>query len=116
MSDVQPSLSRHEPIDNGVLVYLLSDIEFSQSPQLRTELMTLLEKEQPQRLIVDLSSVQYMDSSGVATLIEVLQHQRRNHHQLVLCSLQAKVLSILEIARLDQLLTIVKDIDTAKQQ
>ena len=50
-----------------------------------------------------------MDSSGVATLVEALQVQRRKGRKLVLCGLQAKVRSIFEISRLDRVFQITED-------
>jgi len=55
--------------------------------------------------------VPYMDSSGVATLVEAMQTARRTGGRLILCSMQAKVRSIFEIARLDTVFTIVASAD-----
>jgi anti-sigma B factor antagonist len=69
----------------------------------------------PARLVLDLSRVPFMDSSGVATLIEALQLQRRAGSKLVLHGLQPKVRGIFEIARLDTVFTIVDGADAAQK-
>lgn len=102
-----------EPLDDGMLVELEGEIDLSRSPELRLALLDMAAK-QPARLVVDLSGVGYMDSSGVATLVEALQHQRRHEGRMVLCGLGPKVKSIFEIARLDMVFTIVEDADTAR--
>ena len=68
------------------------------------------------RLVIDLSAVPFMDSSGVATLVEALQVQRRGSNKLVLCGLQPKVRSIFEIARLDMVFAIADDASAAAQE
>lgn len=103
-----------QPIDDGILVKVVGEIDLIHSPTLRGELMSLLQS-RPQRLVLDLSDVSLMDSSGVATLIEVLQIQRNAQRKLVLCGLQEKVQSIFEITRLQEVFNIVSDIQTAQQ-
>ena len=114
MTDQPESIIKHESIEDGLLVFLEGEIEFSKAPYLRTTLIALLEQEKPKRLIIDLSLVPYMDSSGIATIVEVLQWQRRESNSLILIGLQDKVHSMLEITRLDQLFTIADDLDAAK--
>lgn len=88
------------------------DIDLSCSRELQTYLKRSLEG-RPSRLIVDLGSVPYMDSSGVATLVEAMQIARKQSTRLVLCSMQDKVRSIFEIARLDRVFTIAGDREAA---
>jgi anti-sigma B factor antagonist len=96
-----------------LLLTLQGDVDLSRSPALRLELLNALDGK-PKRLLVDLAEVSYMDSSGVATLVEALQHQRRSGGQMILCALQPRVRSIFEIARLDSVFTIVDDTEQAK--
>ncbi len=105
-------LSRTEALNDGTLVAIEGDVDFTRTPDLRNALMHLLERPQP-RLVVDLADVDYMDSSGVATLVEALQVQRKRNHKMVLCNLQDKVRSIFEIARLNMVFTIVDDVAAA---
>jgi len=116
MTDQSQLNFNHELIDQGLLVHLQGDIEFSKSPSLRTQLLGLLEKHQPKTFIIELSAVPYMDSSGIAIIVEILQWQRQRNNKLILAGLQSKVLSMLEITRLDQLFTVVDDLDAAKKQ
>lgn len=88
------------------------DIDLSGSPILRAELRKA-QTERPGRLVIDLSSVPYMDSSGVATLVEAMQGAKRSGGRLVLCGMQDRVRSIFEIARLDTVFTIVDTADRA---
>lgn len=81
------------------------DIDLSRAPALRYHIAEV-QRTEPPRLIIDLSGVPYMDSSGVATLVEAMQVSRRQRGQLVLCCLQEKVRSIFEIARLDMVFPI----------
>lgn len=90
----------------------IGDIDLSRAPSLRTQLGAV-QSSRPLRLIIDLSRVPYMDSSGVATLVEAMQVTRRTNSRLVLCAMQEKVRSVFEIARLDMVFTIVSTTDDA---
>ena len=89
------------------------DIDLSSSPGLRAQLRDITESTQS-KIIVDLKGVPYMDSSGVATLVELLQSCRRNEIELVLCQLGERVLSVFQIARLDGVFTIADTLDAAR--
>lgn len=101
-----------ETRDSAVVVSPTGDIDLSASPILRQELRKV-QGNRPQRLVINLAAVPYMDSSGVATLVEAMQMARKNNTALVLCALQDRVRSIFEIARLDTVFKIVDTIETA---
>ncbi|MBX3386829.1 MAG: STAS domain-containing protein [Phycisphaeraceae bacterium] len=92
---------------NGAAVIVPSgEIDLNSSPVLRQEIKKV-QASKPPRVIIDLAAVPYMDSAGVATLVEAMQFARKTSTRLVLCSLQDKVRSIFEISRLDTVFTIV---------
>lgn len=101
-----------ETLEAAVVVAPLGDIDLSGSPTLRQELRRAQMSKLP-KLVVDLRGVSYMDSSGVATLVEAMQMARKSNTKLVLCNMQPRVRSIFEIARLDSVFTIVPDVSAA---
>jgi anti-sigma B factor antagonist len=102
-----------ETADDVLIVRPMGEIDLGRSPSLRQQLGQAMSRDY-NRLIIDLSEVPYMDSSGVATLVEAMQQSRRAGSKLVLCGLQERVRSIFEIARLDTVFTIVEDREEAK--
>lgn len=111
-SGAEPLMIRSETIGTSVFVRPSGDVDLSGSPTLRMELRKA-QTSKPGRLVIDLAGVPYMDSSGVATLVEAMQVARKNNTKLVLCALQDKVRSIFEIARLDTVFTIVLNVEAA---
>ncbi|HYW18645.1 MAG TPA: STAS domain-containing protein [Nodularia sp. (in: cyanobacteria)] len=62
---------------------------------------------QPDQLwVIDLSYVDFMDSSGLVPLINGLTSARKSGCRLVLCNVQAAVRLILEITQLDSVFEI----------
>ncbi len=115
MAKAEILVSETQDLPDGVVAGLYGEIDFGRSPALRQQLMAVLQQKKPARLVLDLTAVPYMDSSGVATLIEILQAQRRLGARLVLFGLQPKVRGIFEIARLNSVFTIAGDVESAKK-
>ena len=102
------------PIDDGVLLAIAGRIDFSNSASLHRELDQHLSQQHP-RVVMDLTDLTYMDSSGVAAMVQALQTQTGNNGKLVLCNLEPRVEGIFTIARLTTIFTIVPDVEAAKQ-
>ncbi len=102
-----------QSVDGLVVVAPSGDVDLSVSREFQGHLKKAMES-RPPRVVINLSKVPYMDSSGVATLVEAMQIARRQSTRLILCALQDKVRSIFEIARLDRVFTIVLDESEAR--
>lgn len=95
-----------ESPSSGVSVIVpTEDIDMSRSPVLRSAIKEEL-KPGLDRMVIDLSQVQYMDSSGLATLVEAMRLAKTSNVGLHLCAMTAKVRAIFEIARLDAFFSI----------
>jgi anti-sigma B factor antagonist len=91
---------------------LEGEIDLHVSPRIAVSLAQLIEKK-PAKLIVDLSRVSYVDSSGLAVLIEGMQGVEEYGGVFAIAGMQETVRSIFEIARLDQVFRIFPDVDSA---
>ena len=97
---------RSESPESGVVILIpTADIDMSRSPILRTAIKGAL-KPGLDRLVIDLSEVQYMDSSGLATLVEAMRIAKTQSIALHLAAMTTKVRAIFEIARLDAFFSI----------
>jgi len=67
----------------------------------------------PKQVILDLSATPYIDSSGVATLVEALQIVGRYGGKLVLVGMNARVRGVFEIARLDTVFPLAGSVEEA---
>ena len=91
---------------------LKGEIDLHVSPSVTASLNAIIEKK-PRRLVVDLSGVTYIDSAGLAALIQAMQKVEGYGGKFVLAGLQETVRSIFEISRLDQVFQIFPDADAA---
>lgn len=84
------------------------EIAYGEAPAFRNAIKAVLDQ-RPARLVIDLSGVDYMNTPGVATLVEALQISKRTNVKLVLISLTERVRAIFEIARLQSVFDIRAD-------
>ncbi len=66
-------------------------------------------------VVVDLSGVSMIDSSGIASLLEAFQKARNRGKGFVLAAAGDSVLRVLKLARLDTVFHVEKDVDAAKK-
>jgi anti-sigma B factor antagonist len=90
------------------------EVDLYSSPQLRNRIMELLGKKTAV-IIIDLTQVSYMDSSGVATLVEGLQKSESYNGDFILCGLNSMVSEVFELTRLNTVFKIFDDLESAKQ-
>ena len=98
--------------DRPNVLPLEGEIDLHVSPIVTASLKLMIEKK-PRQLIVDLSRVTYIDSSGLAALIEGMQNVEQYGGKFALAGLPETVRTIFEIARLDQVFQIFPDVDAA---
>jgi anti-sigma B factor antagonist len=102
-------------IESGEGATILSprgDVDMSRASSFR-EHVRGAQLAKPPRLVINMESVEYMDSSGLATLVEAMRNGKSLSVDLVLCCMQPKVLAVFEIARLDKFFNIVATRDEA---
>jgi len=99
--------------DNVAVLSINGEVDMFSSPQARNAIMELVKKRVP-KVIVELSEVSYMDSSGVATLIEGLQLCQKYNGLLVVAGLRDNVREVFELTRLDKIFQIFPDVEAAK--
>jgi anti-sigma B factor antagonist len=76
------------------------NIDFGNSPVLRKTLLQSL-KDTEHRLAINLIAVKYIDSSGLASLLEVLKEARATQKKLALFGLTVAVREVLQLTRLN---------------
>ena len=72
-------------------------VDIDTSPDLRDRLLRTLQAGSSERITVDLTEVPYLDTSGVATLIEALKIARRRGNVLCLQGLTGSLLHLFEV-------------------
>ncbi len=92
--------------------YLSGEIDMHSSPVLRKELMKLVDRKITP-LIVDFGGVSYIDSSGIATFVEVLKSMMEYGGALRLTGIPDSVMEIFRFARLDSVFDIYESVDNA---
>jgi anti-sigma B factor antagonist len=94
-----------------IVIALDGEIDLETAPAVRKALLDHLKK--GKNLLIDLAQVSYIDSSGIASLVEGLQMARKQGHDLALVAVSQRAHRVLELARLDKVFTLHADIASA---
>jgi anti-sigma B factor antagonist len=91
------------------VIDLKGQIDLSSSSKMRTAVLEAIKAKDASRVAVNLTEVSYIDSSGIATLVEGLQLARSKNCHFVIFGLQQAPREVLELARLDKVFEIRLD-------
>ena len=91
---------------------LKGEIDLHVSPAV-TESLNAKIKKKPERIVIDLSRVTYIDSAGIAVLILAMQEVEAYGGKFFLSGLQETLRSIFETSRLERVFRIFPDVDAA---
>jgi anti-sigma B factor antagonist len=90
--------ARH--LDKMTIFDVTGDIDLASSPQLRKALLRELRELRMPRVVLNLKAVKYIDSSGVASLVEGLKASRDVGSRFILFGLNTTVREVLQLSKL----------------
>ncbi len=99
--------------DTQDVLRLAGNVDLEHSPDIRKTLLDAVAARV--NVFVDLSEVTYIDSSGIACLVEALQTARSHDADLGLVAVSRQAMRVLELARLDMVFSIHADLASALQ-
>jgi len=95
------------------LLHLTGEVDLSNSSDVRTCLLEILND--GHSVIVDFSELKYIDSSGMATLVEGLNIAKKNNLNLYIAAANGAPKQVLELTRLNQVFTMVDTVGDIKE-
>ena len=99
--------ARH--LDKTTIFDISGDIDLATSPQLRQALLRELRELKMPRVVLNLGAVRYIDSSGVASLVEGLKASRDVGSRLILFGLNKTVREVLQLSKLVRIFEIYEN-------
>lgn len=99
--------------EGSTVLSVSGEVDLQTSPELRAAVLQAVEP--PAAVVIDLAAVRYMDSSGVASLVEGLQRAREVGVAFVLASPSPSVRRLLDLSRLDRVFTLCETVEEALQ-
>jgi len=93
------------------VVVLVEEVDLARSPDARKAILNALDG--AGTVFVELSQVTYIDSSGVASLVEGFQAAKKGGQRFALIGVSDAALAVLRLARLDQIFEIKPTLESA---
>lgn len=99
---------------NSISIFRIAgDIDMDTSPDIKKTFSRSMVNKNKSKVVINLKEVAYIDSSGLATLVEILKTLRASESKLKLTNLSDKVKGLFEITKLDKLFDISADEENA---
>ncbi|MBI4183442.1 MAG: STAS domain-containing protein [Proteobacteria bacterium] len=97
---------KHQLREDGatLVVTLEGDVDLDSSPEAREVLLKAVGRGRD--VLVDMARITYIDSSGIASLVEALQAARLRGRRLALAAVSPAAMRVLSLARLDKVFAI----------
>ncbi len=92
------------------MVTVSGEVDLYTAPQLRNELVDALE-DGARRLVIDMSRVEFCDSTGISVLLSAMKRSRDKSGDLELVAPKPAVMKVLEVTGLDEVFVIHADLD-----
>ncbi len=96
----------------AIILDLAGEVDLQHSPELRKILQEKI-KAKCMALIIDFRAVEYIDSSGLATLVEYRRDSQKYDGKFCLAGLSTRVRTIFELVRLNEIITIQATLEDA---
>lgn len=88
----------------------INEANLNNADKFKTALITILDTHS-KKAVLDLSSINYMDSSFLGALVSSLKHAIAKKSDIVLIGLQPDIKNLFALIRLDKVFKIYKDIN-----
>ena len=95
--------------DDHTIVTISGEIDLYTAPRLHSELSAVLADGMPPRVVIDMSGVEFCDSTGMNVLLSGLRRVRERGGDLEIASPKPAVRKILQVTGLDSVFTLVDD-------
>jgi anti-sigma B factor antagonist len=101
-------------LENGVpVIKLEGEVDVYTAPQLKQQMISLLESGTKQ-IVIDLTKVEYFDSTALGVLIGGLKRMRERDGNLSLICPNPRIRRVFEITGLDKVFDIYNSVDDAR--
>ena len=99
--------------DDHTIVTIVGEIDLYTAPRLHSELASVLADGMPARVVIDMSRVEFCDSTGMNVMLSCLRRARERGGELEIAAPKPAVRKILQVTGLDSVFTLVENADQA---
>jgi anti-sigma B factor antagonist len=105
-----PQQGLNVSVENGVTVVTFGNttvLDIATSEAMAKELLALVNSPPPPRVLIDFTAVRFLASRMLGVLVEMTRKAETGHGKVVACGLHPDLCKVLQVMRLEQLLSLV---------
>lgn len=102
-----------QKIDNYLVLSVNGNIVLEDTTKLKDHVEQYIEDASLKGIIIDCEKVTFIDSSGLGLIVSIYKTLKKMGKKLALTALSERTMEIFTLTKLDNILTITRDNDTA---
>ena len=101
-------------LENGIAYIVLNihKLDMSNTVEFKKKIVQVAQGET--QVILDISQVEFIDSSGLGSILSFLRDLRTRGVELRLCGVQARVMAMFELVRMQKIVPIAANVEEAQ--
>lgn len=103
----------YEVLEGSNILQVDGEVIFNNSNQVKEEAKEIIKENEINKLIIDLTSTSYLDSSGIGVILSLFKFMRDKSGKLLIANPNEKVKRVFEVTKLNQILDIYSDLNKA---
>ncbi len=92
--------------NSHTIIELQGSLDIYTASKMKKQITALIEEEELDSLVLDMSKVTHMDSSGIALLANLQKKMKSNNSNFALLSCTSDIMAVLKLSSLDSFFTI----------
>ena len=97
------------PQQDSLIIHLTGTINVVNAPELRVGLLERIKQYSPKELVLDLSEVDFVDSSGLGVFIEARRHLSKDDGAVTFANVREEIRGLMRVMNLDAVFQFVDD-------
>ncbi len=100
-------------VNNVIVIYLAGKLDVHVSAEIEKEINKIIGSEPETHLLLNLSQVEYMSSSGLRIFVSTMRILKESNRKLKLCNMNSAVMKIFEVVELMDMFDIYSNEEAA---
>jgi anti-anti-sigma factor len=95
-----------EMSDNTFWIYLEGDLDVYNINKVTEEIQKNLKNVKSEKIIFDMSKMDYLDSSGIGTLVKFYKYLKNNNQKMQIYRPKENILKLIKMTKLDKIIEV----------
>ncbi|SFU31266.1 anti-anti-sigma regulatory factor, SpoIIAA [Clostridium sp. DSM 8431] len=104
---------KFDKVEDKIIIRLIGELDHHSAEEVRVKIDDRIERENIKKIIMDFSSVSFMDSSGIGVVVGRFKKISQRDGKLYIAGLKKGIYKVFELSGLFKIINCCKDVEEA---